>query len=296
MRTTPSLPLPRLPKIGLALPQYETQVSGVAGVDTSAVALTQSGYAASRKRLQLAAWNPDAGVGGISGAEARACAADIRRHTRSSAGPASAPLRGPSGRSSIHHPGHRERVSGGGAIRRRVGGGGGGRGAPSELPGGPRAVLSQRTPPRSEVRARNFRFAVFGAFFRAFGTSRKEFRPKFLGNFRRDAGGRGRGRLPRGARARRAGGAPSPQPRSALPARAASPAAELPARGRRADRALGLHLSRLDDGHVQVKRQRRRLGIVRGVWTRHALEDGDVSSALAGPVGSVVHVMISVRP
>ena len=44
----------------------------------------------SRKRLQLAAWNPGAGEGRFSGAEARACAADIRSRSRSSEGPASA--------------------------------------------------------------------------------------------------------------------------------------------------------------------------------------------------------------
>ena len=46
--------------------------------------------AGSRKRLQLAPWNPGAGEGRFLGAEARACAADIRRRSRSSAGPASA--------------------------------------------------------------------------------------------------------------------------------------------------------------------------------------------------------------
>jgi len=216
MRTTPSLPLPRLPKIGHALPQYETQVSGVAGVDTSA-ALTQSGYAASRKRLQLAAWNPDAGVGRILGAEPRACAADTRRRTRSSAGPASAPLR--SLRSVLDpRSGHQGRISGGGAIRRRGGGGGGGRGAPPELPGGPRAVLSQRTPPpRSEVRARNFRFAVFGAVsrLRDFSEGVPSENPRELPPGRRRAG---EGQSP----SRRAGAARGRRALAATPQRAAS--------------------------------------------------------------------------
>ena len=39
------------------------------------------GIEPNRRGLQLAPWNPGAGDGRFSGAEARACAADIRRRT-----------------------------------------------------------------------------------------------------------------------------------------------------------------------------------------------------------------------